>query len=358
MQKIFVLLRSRTGHDFSSYKSNTTLRRIERRMNLHQIKGPAHYVRYLQDNPHEIDCLFKELLISVTNFFRDPEAFEALEKSALPALLKSRPDDYTFRVWVPGCATGEELYSLAILIREYLETAHRHCDVQVFGTDLDNDAIEAARNGRYPEGISSDVSPHRLERYFTRDNGTYRIRKDIREMAVFAVQNLMAHRDTLALAAGQLARVAVEQLVQVQDARRVGQPFFGGGAIGAAQLQAEGHVLAHRHVRVQRIALKHHCDVAVLGLQVVDHLVGDQHVAAGDFFQASEHAQQRALAAARRADQHHELAVGDLEADAVDDLDLAVGLVDVAKADRCHGMFRWGSGVHDFTAPAVSPDTM
>ena len=191
MQKIFVLLRARTGHDFSSYKSNTILRRIERRMNLHQIKGPADYVRYLQDNPHEIDFLFKELLISVTNFFRDPEAFEALEKSALPALLKSRPDDCTLRVWVPGCATGEELYSLAILMREYLETAKRHCDVQLFGTDLDNDAIEAARNGRYPEGISSDVSPQRLERYFTRDDSTYRIRKDIREMAVFAVQNLI-----------------------------------------------------------------------------------------------------------------------------------------------------------------------
>ena len=107
MHKLFVLLRARTGHDFSSYKSNTILRRIERRMNLHQIKRPAHYVRYLQDNPHEIDFLFKELLISVTNFFRDPEAFEALEKSAMPALLKSRPDDYTFRVWVPGCATAE-----------------------------------------------------------------------------------------------------------------------------------------------------------------------------------------------------------------------------------------------------------
>lgn len=191
MQKIFVLLRSRTGHDFSSDKSNTILRRIERRMNLHQIKGPAHYVRYLQDNPHEIDFLFKELLISVTNFFRDPEAFEALEKSALPALLKSRPDDYTFRVWVPGCATGEDVYSLAILMREYLETAKRHCDAQIFGTDLDNDAIEAARIGQYPDGISSDVPPPRLERYFVRDDSTYRIRKDIREMAVFAVQNLI-----------------------------------------------------------------------------------------------------------------------------------------------------------------------
>ena len=191
MQKIFVLLRARSGHDFSSYKSNTILRRIERRMNLHQINEPAHYVRYLQDNPHELDFLFKELLISVTNFFRDPEAFRALEQSALPALLQSCPDDYTFRMWVPGCATGEEVYSLAILMRECLETAKRHCDLQIFGTDLDNDAIDGARNGRYPEGISHDVSPQRLERYFVRDDSTYRIRKDVREMAVFAVQNLI-----------------------------------------------------------------------------------------------------------------------------------------------------------------------
>ena len=191
MQKIFVLLRARSGHDFSCYKSNTILRRIERRMNLHQINEPAHYVRYLQDNPHELDFLFKELLISVTNFFRDPEAFKALEQSALPTLLQSCADDYTFRMWVPGCATGEEVYSLAILMRECLETAKRHCDLQIFGTDLDNDAIDAARNGRYPEGISHDVSPQRLERYFVRDDSTYRIRKDVREMAVFAVQNLI-----------------------------------------------------------------------------------------------------------------------------------------------------------------------
>jgi two-component system CheB/CheR fusion protein len=191
MQKIFVLLRARSGHDFSSYKSNTILRRIERRMNLHQINEPAHYVLYLQDNPHELDFLFKELLISVTNFFRDPEAFKTLEESALPALLQSCADDYTFRMWVPGCATGEEVYSLAILMRECLETAKRHCDLQIFGTDLDNDAIDGARNGRYPEGISHDISPQRLERYFVRDDSTYRIRKDVREMAVFAVQNLI-----------------------------------------------------------------------------------------------------------------------------------------------------------------------
>ena len=189
MQKIFVLLRSRTGNDFSSYKSGTIHRRIERRMHLHQLQGPEQYVRYLQENPHEIDLLFKELLISVTHFFRDPDAFEALAKSALPALLQSRPDDYTFRIWVPGCATGEEVFSLAIVMRECTEAVKRHFEVQLFGTDLDSEAIEAARGGQYPDGISSDVSPQRLERYFVRDDSTYRIRKDIREMAIFAVQN-------------------------------------------------------------------------------------------------------------------------------------------------------------------------
>lgn len=191
MQKIFVLLRSRTGHDFSCYKPNTIRRRIERRMNLHQIKGPVQYVRYLQENPHEIDILFKELLISVTNFFRDPEAFEALGKTALPALLDARTENHAFRLWVPGCASGEEVFSLAILLREAMESAKRHGEVQVFGTDLDSEAIEAARNGHYPEGISSDVCRPRLERHFTCSDGMYRIRKEVREMTVFAVQNVI-----------------------------------------------------------------------------------------------------------------------------------------------------------------------
>lgn len=191
MQKIFVLLRARTGGDFSSYKSSTIRRRIERRMNLHQIQQPAQYVRYLQENPHELDILFKELLISVTNFFRDPDAFEVLAKTALPTLVKSRPDNHTFRLWVPGCASGEEVFSLAILMRECLEAAKRPGDVQIFGTDLDNEAIEIARNGRYPEGISIDVSPNRLERYFIREDSAYRIRKEVREMAIFAVQNVI-----------------------------------------------------------------------------------------------------------------------------------------------------------------------
>ncbi len=190
MQKIFVLLRTRTGHDFSAYKCNTLRRRIERRMNVHQIQKPSHYVRYLQENPHEIDTLFKELLISVTNFFRDAAAWEALNP-LLEQLINVRPENYSFRVWVPGCATGEEAYSVAIALRECIESVKQQLDVQVFGTDLDTEAIETARVGRYTDGIAVDVSPKRLERYFIRDDSTYRIRKEVRELVIFAPQNVI-----------------------------------------------------------------------------------------------------------------------------------------------------------------------
>jgi two-component system CheB/CheR fusion protein len=191
MQKIFLLLRARTGHDFSAYKPSTIRRRIERRMNLQQLKAPPQYVRYLQENPNELDLLFKELLISVTHFFRDPEAFAVLAKSALPQLLKSRPDKYALRVWVPGCASGEEVFSLAILLRECLEELGRHFSVQMFGTDLDRAAIDGARAGRYPEGIAVDVSPPRLERAFVHEEGSYRIRNEVRELTIFATQNVI-----------------------------------------------------------------------------------------------------------------------------------------------------------------------
>lgn len=190
MQKIFMLLRGRTGNDFSAYKSNTIRRRIERRMNVHQIQKPNQYVHYLQENPHEIDLLFKELLISVTNFFRDKAAWEALGPH-LEKLIRSRPENALIRVWVPGCASGEEAYSLAILLREAMDKTKRHLEVQIFGTDLDADAIETARAGQYPDGIAVDVSPERLERFFLREDGTYRIHKEIREMVIFAPQNVI-----------------------------------------------------------------------------------------------------------------------------------------------------------------------
>ncbi|MGO8697497.1 MAG: chemotaxis protein CheB [Limisphaerales bacterium] len=191
LQKIFVLLRSRTGHDFSAYKPSSIRRRIERRMNMHQVDKPNDYLRYLQENPQEIDTLFKELLISVTSFFRDPEVFQTLADSLLPDLLASRPENPTPRLWVPGCSTGEEVFSLAMLLRECMDKSNRRLEPQFFGTDLDSAAIEVARAGRYPEGIAVDVSPQRLERFFVHDDGSYRIRKEIRDMAIFAVQNVL-----------------------------------------------------------------------------------------------------------------------------------------------------------------------
>ena len=191
MQKINVLLRARTGHDFSAYKANTIRRRIERRINVHQLKGPQQYLRFLQENPHELDLLFRDLLIGVTSFFRDPEAFGALAKTALPGLLASRREGAPVRVWAPGCSTGEEAYSLAMLLREQMDRLKEQLAVQVFATDLDHTAVEAARGGLYPEGIARDVRPQRLARFFAKEDEGYRIKKDIRAMVVFAPQNVL-----------------------------------------------------------------------------------------------------------------------------------------------------------------------
>jgi two-component system, chemotaxis family, CheB/CheR fusion protein len=190
MQKVFLLLRERVGHDFSGYKLNTIRRRIDRRMNLHQLRDIGAYVRFLQNNSHELDILFKELLIGVTSFFRDALAFESL-KTQLMDLLKSQPDNYTLRIWVPGCASGEEVFSLAIVLRECMDVLKRRSEVQIFGTDLDREAIDVARYGQYPDGIAVDVSQERLERFFVREGSTFRIRKEIREMTVFALQNVI-----------------------------------------------------------------------------------------------------------------------------------------------------------------------
>jgi two-component system CheB/CheR fusion protein len=191
LYNIFKVLRSQTGHDFTLYKKNTICRRIERRMNVHQIDGASTYLRFLQQNPQEVGMLFKELLIGVTNFFRDPEAFKALGRKWLPRLLADKPKEYTVRVWVPGCSTGEEVYSIAIVLRECLNQSRRNYQAQIFGTDIDERAVELARPGEYPGNIVADVSPQRLKRFFIKDGDLYRIRKDIREMVVFAPQNII-----------------------------------------------------------------------------------------------------------------------------------------------------------------------
>ena len=192
LQKIFVLLRACTGHDFSLYKKNTIYRRIERRMSVHQIDDTSTYVRYLQDSDREIEALFKELLIGVTNFFRDPDAFDALQRDVLPTLLKAKPNDQPVRVWVPGCASGEEAYSVAIALHECMEQVGRHFHVQVFGTDIDESAIDVARAGIYPASIAADMEPDRLRRYFAKEeDGCYRVQKMIRDTLVFAPQSVI-----------------------------------------------------------------------------------------------------------------------------------------------------------------------
>ena len=193
LEKVVVLLRAHTGNDFSFYKRNTLYRRIERRMGIHQINKMSAYVRYLQENSQELNLLFKELLIGVTNFFRDPAAWEQLRAQAVPALLADRPPGQALRAWVPGCSTGEEAYSLAIVLREALDELKpkRNLQIQIFATDLDKDAIEKARQGVFPSNISADVSKARLNRFFTKEQHGYRVRKEIRELVIFAPQNLI-----------------------------------------------------------------------------------------------------------------------------------------------------------------------
>jgi two-component system CheB/CheR fusion protein len=192
LQKILRLLRTQTGHDFSSYKKNTICRRIERRMNVHQIENAASYLRLLQQNSQEVAVLFKELLIGVTNFFRDREAFEKL-KQKMGEWLADKPKDYRVRVWAPGCSSGEEVYSIAIILKECFGDLKRSYKAQIFGTDIDEDAIEAARAGYYPSSIASDVAPKRLKSFFVKEGDSYRIKKEIRKMVVFAVQDVIRH---------------------------------------------------------------------------------------------------------------------------------------------------------------------
>jgi len=193
LEKAIVLLRAHNGHDFSLYKKNTFYRRIERRMGIHQIDKIADYIRYLQENSQELDLLFKELLIGVTSFFRDTEAWEELREKIIPALLASRPSGQALRAWVPGCSTGEEAYSLAMVFKEAMGKVKpaKNFTLNVFATDLDKDAIDKARTGIYPANITADVSPERLNRFFARAEHGYRVATEIREMVVFAPQSLI-----------------------------------------------------------------------------------------------------------------------------------------------------------------------
>ncbi|MFM9916743.1 MAG: chemotaxis protein CheB [Rhizobacter sp.] len=191
LSKILMLLRTGTGHDFSLYKKSTIGRRIERRMVQHNIEDAEVYARFIKEHPSELQALFRELLINVTSFFRDPQAFVALKTEVLPALLADKRESYVLRVWVAGCATGEEAYSIAMVLRELMDETHRDINVQLYSTDLDDDAIGVARAGLYPANIAQDVSPERLRRFFTKEDSGFRVKKEIREMVVFATQSVI-----------------------------------------------------------------------------------------------------------------------------------------------------------------------
>ncbi len=192
LNQIFQLISTRTGHDFSTYKINTLVRRIERRMMINQISIITEYIQKIRDDPKELRVLTQELIIGVTNFFRDKDAFQLLEDKIIPTLFQNRKSmDPPVRIWIPGCSTGEEAYSIAIIIQEYIEKVQKDIKFQIFATDIDDSAIETARLGFFPENISVDVSPERLQRYFIQEKNFYQIIKPIRDKIVFAVQNII-----------------------------------------------------------------------------------------------------------------------------------------------------------------------
>ena len=192
IKKIILLLRERTGHDFSLYKRNPLFRRIERRKGIHQIDKIQNYTRFLQENPKEIDILFKELLIGVTSFFRDPVVWDKLKDNVLSELMDELPDGSVMRAWVPACSTGEEAYTLAIIFQETLEKLKKpkNISLQIFATDLDSDAIAFARKGLFSSNIVSDILPDRINRFFIAESEGFHIKTTIREMVVFAIQNI------------------------------------------------------------------------------------------------------------------------------------------------------------------------
>ena len=191
LNQILLQIHSSTGHDFSLYKKSTIGRRITRRMALNNIQDIAVYARFLKQNSNEVHGLFRDMLINVTSFFRDPEAFAMLKQHILPALLVGKPDDYVFRIWVAGCSSGEEAYSIAIVLHELMDEMHKNFKVQIFATDLDDNVINSARSGNYPVSITQDIEPERLLRFFTPNDQGYKIKNEIRQMVVFAVQSVI-----------------------------------------------------------------------------------------------------------------------------------------------------------------------
>ncbi|WP_343688032.1 CheR family methyltransferase [Chitinophaga sp.] len=191
LREVFTHLRLRTGHDFSNYKRPTLLRRIERRVNVRNLHGLKEYAAYLQHNPDEVTSLLKDLLISVTNFFRDKKAFEVVEQEVVPTILAAKKAEDQVRIWIAGCATGEEAYSLAILFAEKTLGIIDAPKIQIFATDIDDAAIAIAREGLYTINDAADMSVERLRRFFNKEGDGYRIRREIREMILFANHNIL-----------------------------------------------------------------------------------------------------------------------------------------------------------------------
>lgn len=190
LPKVYAMVSQQLGHDFSQYKENTIIRRIQHRMAIKQIKDISSYTKFLHDNPEEIEYLFREFLIGVTHFFRDQEAFDALRDLVIPNLWQERNRD-EIRVWVPGCSTGEEAYSIAILIHSHMLRTSNWRKIQIFATDIDEEALDIARRGMYAKNIVSDVPEEYLKRYFVDKPDQYRIVDDIRDMVIFATQSII-----------------------------------------------------------------------------------------------------------------------------------------------------------------------
>ena len=194
LPEIIDLLRTKTAHDFTLYKPGTLQRRIERRMAMAAIETDDmdRYLEILRSDTSELDLLAKDLLINVTSFFRDPKVFDLLAEKIIPDLVRSQPPDHPLRIWIAGCSTGEETYSLAMLFREQITAAKRNVKLQVFASDVDPDAVASAREGLYPETIEADVSPARLARFFSKEDHGYRVLPELRAAVVFTVQDVLA----------------------------------------------------------------------------------------------------------------------------------------------------------------------
>ena len=192
LSEIISLMRTKTAHDFALYKPGTLLRRIERRMALAAITDASRYLALLRKDAAELDLLAKDLLINVTSFFRDPQVFELLAEKVIPDLVRQQPAERPLRIWVAGCSTGEETYSIAMLFLEAIAAAKRNIKLQVFASDVDGDAVASARDGIYQESIAAEVSPARLARFFVKEEHGYRVIPELREVVVFTVQDVLA----------------------------------------------------------------------------------------------------------------------------------------------------------------------